>query len=123
MENARHDRAFLSRPWPCLFRIVVSELHDLGGQAFGVAVALADFDFGADLAVQGIDAGQCGIIDFEGIGDGTGKRLKVKATAEDGSVKEFEVRVLLETPKEVEYFKNGGLLQYVLRQLAANKAA
>ena len=53
------------------------------------------------------------------IGDGTGKRLKVTATAEDGSVKHFEVRVLLETPKEVEYFRHGGILPYVLRQLAA----
>jgi len=31
--------------------------------------------------------------------------------------------VLLLTPKEVEYFRNGGILQYVLRQLAAKKAA
>jgi aconitate hydratase len=56
--------------------------------------------------------------DFTGIGDGTGKRLAVVATAEDGSKKEFEVRVLLETPKEVEYYRHGGILQYVLRQLA-----
>ncbi len=61
--------------------------------------------------------------DFTGIGDGTGKRLKVIATAEDGSKKEFEVRVLLETPKEVEYYRHGGILQYVLRQLAAAPSA
>ena len=35
----------------------------------------------------------------------------------------FEVRVLLLTPKEVEYFRNGGILHYVLRQLASKKAA
>ena len=57
--------------------------------------------------------------DFSGIGDGTGKSLVVTATAEDGSVKHFEVRVLLDTPKEVEYFRHGGILQYVLRLLAA----
>ena len=56
--------------------------------------------------------------DFTGIGDGTGKRLSVVATSEDGTKKEFEVRVLLETPKEVEYYRHGGILQYVLRQLA-----
>ena len=33
--------------------------------------------------------------------------------------KRFDVRVLLLTPKEVEYFRNGGILHYVLRQLAA----
>ncbi len=59
---------------------------------------------------------------FEGIGDGTGKRLKVTAVAEDGSVKNFEVRVLLETPKEVEYYRHGGILPYVLRQLAGSAA-
>ncbi len=56
--------------------------------------------------------------DFTGIGDGTGKHLSVIATDEDGSKKAFQVRVLLETPKEVEYYRHGGILQYVLRQLA-----
>ena len=32
-------------------------------------------------------------------------------------------KVLLLTPKEVEYFRHGGILHYVLRQLAARKAA
>ena len=40
----------------------------------------------------------------------------------DGSEKRFETRVLLLTPKEVEYFRHGGLLHYVLRQLAAKAA-
>ena len=35
----------------------------------------------------------------------------------------FDAKVLLLTPKEVEYFRNGGLLQYVLRQLAGKQAA
>ncbi len=58
------------------------------------------------------------VFDFEGIDGGHGKHLKVTATSEDGSVKNFTVRVLLETPKEVEYFQHGGILHYVLRQLA-----
>ena len=38
--------------------------------------------------------------------------------------KRFKVKVLLLTPKEVEYFRHGGILPYVLRQLAsAPKAA
>ena len=78
--------------------------------------------------VDGQNAASLGLtgretFDFTGIGDGTGKRLAVVATAEDGSVKNFEVRVLLETPKEVEYYRHGGILQYVLRQLAGAKAA
>ena len=34
-----------------------------------------------------------------------------------------KAQVLLITPKEVEYFRHGGILQYVLRQLASRKAA
>jgi aconitate hydratase len=48
----------------------------------------------------------------------SGKRLTVKATAADGAVKEFSVRVRIDTPREIDYFLHGGILQYVLRQLA-----
>ena len=46
------------------------------------------------------------------------KRATVRATAADGSVKTFDVKVRIDTPREVEYFRNGGILPYVLRQLA-----
>jgi aconitate hydratase len=48
-----------------------------------------------------------------------GRTLKVKATAADGNAKEFEAKVRIDTPQEIEYFEHGGILQYVLRQLAA----
>jgi aconitate hydratase len=35
----------------------------------------------------------------------------------------FEVRVRIDTPKEREYFRHGGILQYVLRQLASGGKA
>jgi aconitate hydratase len=43
----------------------------------------------------------------------------VKATAADGTAKEFDAKVRIDTPQEIEYFEHGGILQYVLRQLAA----
>jgi aconitate hydratase len=49
----------------------------------------------------------------------SGKTLPVKATAADGTVKEFDAWVRIDTPQEIEYFEHGGILQYVLRQLAA----
>jgi aconitate hydratase len=48
-----------------------------------------------------------------------GKTLAVKATAADGAVKHFNATVRIDTPQEIEYFQHGGILQYVLRQLAA----
>ncbi|SFS14829.1 aconitate hydratase [Dyella sp. OK004] len=61
--------------------------------------------------------------DITGLKGGESKEAKVVATAADGSKKEFTVKVLLLTPKEREFFRHGGILQYVLRQLASKKAA
>jgi aconitate hydratase len=45
--------------------------------------------------------------------------LTVTANHPDGSCKQFEVSVRLDTPVEVEYYRNGGILHTVLRQLAS----
>lgn len=47
----------------------------------------------------------------------TPKTLKVTATAEDGKVIEFDAVVRIDTPGEADYYRNGGILQYVLRNL------
>jgi aconitate hydratase len=55
----------------------------------------------------------------EALGSGFqgGKVLEMTATEADGSKKMFKVRVRIDTPNEALYFQNGGILQYVLRQL------
>ena len=45
--------------------------------------------------------------------------LEVTATAADGTSKTFATRVRIDTAVELDYYKNGGILQYVLRDLAA----
>jgi aconitate hydratase len=50
-------------------------------------------------------------------------RAIVIARGEDGMEKRFEVQVRIDTPQEVEYYRNGGILPYVLRQLASNAVA
>ena len=49
----------------------------------------------------------------------SGRDLTVQAVAADGTVKSFIAKVRIDTPQEIEYFEHGGILQYVLRQLAA----
>ncbi len=46
------------------------------------------------------------------------KELTVTATADDDSVTEFRVMVRIDTPMEAEYYRHGGILQYVLRKMA-----
>jgi aconitate hydratase len=59
-----------------------------------------------------------------GLNGGAVKFVKVIARNADGAATEFDVRLRIDTPKELDYYQHGGILQYVLRQLAApNKAA
>ena len=62
--------------------------------------------------------------DIAGHGDASAKTVTVTATPPDGKPIEFKARVRIDTPKERDYFEHGGILHYVLRQLAsADKAA
>ncbi len=49
---------------------------------------------------------------------GAARRARVRAVDDDGGEKTFEVNVRVDTPQEVEYFRYGGILPYVLRQIA-----
>ncbi|MBF0200500.1 MAG: aconitate hydratase AcnA [Desulfamplus sp.] len=46
-----------------------------------------------------------------------GSRLRVTATGDDGKIVEFEVLSRLDNSVDMEYFRNGGILSYVLRQM------
>ena len=58
------------------------------------------------------------VYDVEGVAMGAGE-VKVTATSDDGKTMSFTASVCIDTPKEWEYYKHGGILQYVIRQLAA----
>jgi aconitate hydratase len=47
-----------------------------------------------------------------------GNKLRVTATAADGKTKTFTTTVRIDTPQEILYYQHGGILQYVLRQVA-----
>ncbi|MGO2023096.1 MAG: aconitate hydratase AcnA [Brachybacterium tyrofermentans] len=49
----------------------------------------------------------------------TPKTVTVVASKEDGTTVEFDAVLRIDTPGEAEYFRNGGILQYVLRQLVS----
>jgi aconitate hydratase len=58
-----------------------------------------------------------------GLNAGAAKMVTVVATPAIGTPIKFEVRVRIDTPKEREYFQHGGILHYVLRQLAGTSKA
>ncbi len=61
---------------------------------------------------------------FDGVAEAVqgAKLAHVTATAPDGTSKSFDVRVRIDTPVEAIYFRNGGILPYVLRQVAKVEA-
>ena len=60
--------------------------------------------------------------DVPGIGNSVepGSTVTVTATSDDGKVTEFETLIRIDTAIENEYYRNGGLLPYVLRQMMAD---
>ena len=46
--------------------------------------------------------------------------MHVVATAEDGSTTQFDALLRIDTPGEADYYRNGGIMPYVLRQLIAS---
>ena len=61
--------------------------------------------------------------DVAGISAGLKLRqeLTVRAKSDDGKVKEFKVVCRIDTPAELDYYRHGGILEYVLRQLLTEK--
>ncbi|MBW2281699.1 MAG: aconitate hydratase, partial [Deltaproteobacteria bacterium] len=77
------------------------------------------FEPGENAEALGLDGSET--FHIAGIADGLkpGQTLTVRAESASGS-KEFSVRVRVDTPDEVDYYRHGGILQYVLRQLATS---
>jgi aconitate hydratase len=50
-----------------------------------------------------------------------GREVRVRARPEDGEVVEFDATIRIDTPQEVLYYRHGGILQYVLRELLSGR--
>ncbi|HUG99283.1 MAG TPA: aconitate hydratase AcnA [Gammaproteobacteria bacterium] len=84
----------------------------------GMGVLPLQFQDGESAASLGLDGSET--FSIEGLGDGSAHEVKISAARESGTAIEFKARVRIDTPKEREYFQHGGILHYVLRQLAGS---
>ncbi len=85
----------------------------------GMGVLPLQFPEGESYESLGLDGTET--YDIEGVerlnAGATPKTVHVTATHADGSVTEFDAVVRIDTPGEADYYRNGGILQYVLRKL------
>ena len=82
----------------------------------GMGVFPLTFQAGQTAVTHGLDGTET--FDFDGLVAGS-RLATVRATRADGRQATFQVNVRVDTPKEWEYMDNGGILHFVLRQLAA----
>jgi aconitate hydratase len=61
--------------------------------------------------------------EIQGLEQGNARTVTVVVSRIDGALTRFVARVRIDTPKERDYFQHGGILQYVLRQLAVSGKA
>ena len=101
-------------------RAVIAESFERIHRSNLVGMGLLPCEFANGETRQSLGLTGFETIAIEGMSDAMTPRasLTVRATAPDGSVKSFQVRSRIDTPEEMNYYKHGGILQYVLRNLA-----
>jgi aconitate hydratase len=117
-----------SRDWaakgPLLLgvRVVLAESFERIHRSNLVGMGILPLQFLDEESAEanGLSGKEC--FDIVGLSDvletfAPGKTVKVRATNDDGVEVDFDVTVRIDTPQEVQYYKHGGILQYVLRQL------
>ncbi len=106
-------------------RAVIAESYERIHRSNLVGMGILPLQFVNGQNVESLGLTGKEVFDFPGLKSlldakfANSRSLKVKVNAADGSSKEFEAQVRIDTPQEILYYENGGILQYVLRQLAA----
>ncbi|HEV7506065.1 MAG TPA: aconitate hydratase AcnA [Thermoanaerobaculia bacterium] len=107
-------------------RAVIAESFERIHRSNLVGMGIAPLEFLAGDTAESLGLTGREMIDIEGIATGvegsfaSGRDVTLRARREDGSVREFKARLRLDTPQEVQYYRHGGILHYVLRQLLAS---
>jgi aconitate hydratase len=106
-------------------RAVIAESYERIHRSNLVGMGILPLQFAAGDTAESLQLSGEEVLDIVGIrelisGFAPGRSLKVRASAGE-KVKEFKALVRIDTPQEALYYANGGILQYVLRQLLATR--
>jgi aconitate hydratase len=99
-------------------RAVIAESYERihRSNLVGMGILPLEYTAGETAATLGLTGEET--FSMEGLADAIVKRkVVVRAKRPDGTVREFSATVRVDTPQEREYYRHGGILQYVLRQL------
>jgi len=101
-------------------RAVIAESFERIHRSNLVGMGVLPLEFPPEQSAASLGLTGAETFHIEGIAQAVGgsKRVRVRAVAADGRETAFEALVRVDTPQEAEYFRHGGILPYVLRQLA-----
>ncbi|HEX3004129.1 MAG TPA: aconitase family protein, partial [Angustibacter sp.] len=104
-------------------KVVIAESYERihRSNLIGMGVLPLQFPDGQSASSLGLDGTET--FDVAGIeelnGGSTPRTVKVTARKQSGDTVEFDARLRIDTPGEADYYRNGGILQFVLRSLVA----
>jgi aconitate hydratase len=108
-------------------RAVIAESYERIHRSNLIGMGVLPLQFGTGYSVESLGLSGKEVFDVIGLaqavrsGFSGGKTIRVRATDLDGRTTEFDAVVRIDTPQEVLYYRHGGILQYVLRQLLLGK--
>ncbi len=120
-----------SRDWaakgPLLLGVkaVIAESYERIHRSNLLGMGILPLQFLPDQGVESLGLTGRETFDFAGLGDvlvegfPRGKELTVGVTRDDGSRSALRVTIRIDTPQELVYYRHGGILEYVLRELAS----
>ncbi len=98
-------------------RAVIAQSYERIHRSNLVGMGILPLQFQGDQSAASLGLTGKERYDIAGLSD-LPKQVTVKATADDGKAIEFKATVRIDTPQEEQYYRHGGILEYVLRQLA-----
>jgi aconitate hydratase len=108
-------------------RAVIAESYERIHRSNLVGMGILPLEFSGGESAASLELTGEELFDFPGLRSLLASRLEssrsliVRATRPDGTEQNFNVRIRIDTPQEILYFEHGGILQYVLRQLAGRE--
>jgi aconitate hydratase len=104
-------------------KAVIAESYERIHRSNLIGMGVLPLQYRDGESAQGLGLTGREVFGITGIEGGAAGTVTVTATPDMGAAIRFQARVRIDTPKERDYFRHGGILHYVLRQLAAGKAA
>ncbi len=100
-------------------RAVIAESYERIHRTNLVCMGILPLQFPSGESAESLGLTGTELFSIGDLDDGNAKQVEVTATHADGSEVRFQAKVRIDTPNEADYYRNGGILHYVLRRLAA----